>query len=156
MAEKSAVEFMVEDATLLFKNFSGRATQYNREGDRNFTLVLSDDIAARLAEDDWNVRVLPGREEGEPDRSVIEVAVKFGKYPPKIILISNGGKTRTRLDEDMVSILDSADIANWDLMINPSFWEFNGKEGVKAYLKSAYITLEEDALDRKYGAIPEA
>ncbi len=156
MAEKTAVEFMVENATLLFKNFSGRATEFNREGDRNFVLVLTEEVAARLSQDDWNVRILPAREEGDPDRLVLDVTVKFGKYPPKIILITNDGKTRTRLDEDMISILDGADVQEWDLMINPSFWEFNGKSGVKAYLKSAYVTLREDALDRKYGAVPEA
>ena len=149
--ERLAVEFVVEDVTILFRNFAGRETQYNREGDRNFVLVLSDEMAEKLIADEWNVRTLKARNEEEVDRPVLDVTVKFGKFPPRIIVITNDGKTRTKFDEDMLPLLDTFDVLTWDIIINPSFWSFNGKSGVKAYLKSAFITVREDALERKYG-----
>ena len=32
----------VDDARIVYRNFTGAATQFNREGDRNFSLVIPD------------------------------------------------------------------------------------------------------------------
>jgi hypothetical protein len=65
-------------------------------------------------------------------------------------MISPTSGTRTYLNEDNVNILDSADIRHADLIIREYRWDVNGKQGVKAYLQSLYVTLEEDDLYRKY------
>ncbi len=57
---------------------------------------------------------------------------------------------RTNLSEDSVGVLDWAEIKVADLIVNASYWTVNGKSGVKAYLKSLFVTIEEDALERKY------
>ena len=53
-------------------------------------------------------------------------------------------------------MLDWAEIENIDLTINPSHWEVNGNSGIKAYLRSAYVTIYEDELDELYSNVPDS
>lgn len=148
MAEQQAPEFMVEDARLIFRNFAGKETQFNHAGDRNFCVVLDPETAAGLELAGWNVRVLEPREEGDEPVSYIQVKVSFKNRPPRIVVISSTG--RTHLGEDGLEMLDYADFANVDLIARGYIWEVNGKVGTKAYLQSLFVTLNEDALERKY------
>jgi hypothetical protein len=143
-----AKTFMVEDAPIIFRNFSGKEGQYNREGDRNFAVVLPREIAAQMHEDGWNVRYLEAREEGEEDTPYVSIAVNFKNRPPRVVLLTS--TTRTQLDEDSVEVLDWADIQTADLIARGYDWSVNGKTGTKAYLQSLFVTIQEDALERKY------
>jgi len=83
--------------------------------------------------------------------------VNFEKLPPKIIMITSGGKTV--LNSETVNALDYAEIQNVDLIIRPYNWTSqpgtkNEKTGVKAYLKSLYITIVEDEFESKYRDVP--
>lgn len=144
----SAKTFMVEDAPIIFRNFAGKEGQYNREGDRNFAVILPPEIAVQMLKDGWNVRYLEGREEGEEDTPYIQVAVNFKNRPPRVVLLTS--TTRTQLDEESVEILDWADIQTADLIARGYDWSVNDKTGTKAYLQSLFVTIEEDALERKY------
>lgn len=147
MADKDLV---IEGAKLIFRNFSGKADQYNREGDRNFNVIIDDGmLAQRLAEEGWNIKIRPPREEGDEPLYRMPVKVNFNSdFPPKIWLVTR--KANTLLNEETVGNLDYAEIRNVDLIITPYFWEVNGKSGVKAYLKTMYVTLEEDVFAEKY------
>ena len=140
--------FMVEDARIIFRNFAGKEGQYNREGDRNFAVVLPPDIAEEMLKDGWNVRYLAAREEGDEDTPYISIAVNFSNRPPRIVLLTS--TARTHLAEDSVEVLDWADIKGADLIARGYDWSVNGKTGTKAYLQSLFVTIEEDALERKY------
>ena len=52
-------------------------------------------------------------------------------------------------------MVDLADMKNVDVLINPFEWNVNGNTGVKAYLKSIFITLNEDELELKYAHLEE-
>lgn len=143
----------IENAKILFRNFSGKEARFNPAGQRNFCVILDDDnLAKRLVKDGWSVKYLRPREEGDPEQPYLKVKVRFENRPPKIVLISSSGKTT--LDEENVNILDWADISNVDLIINPYNWDVNGKSGITAYLKTMYVTIEEDEFEKKYADNP--
>lgn len=148
---------LMEGVKIIFRNFAGKEGQYNREGDRNFAVLLDDTVASALAEDGWNVKWLKPREEDEaeePTQAYLQVSVNFKGRPPRVVLITS--QKRKYLDESEVSDLDWVDIRNVDLIVRPYEWVVNNKSGIKAYLQSIYVTIEEDALEKKYSELEQA
>lgn len=139
---------VMEGVRIVFRNFAGKEGMYNREGDRNFAVLLDDPVAEAMAKDGWNVKWLKAKEEGESEQAYLQVSVNFKGRPPHVVMITSRG--RTSLGEDEIEVLDWADIRSTDLIVRPYEWSVNGKSGVKAYLKSIFITIEEDALELKY------
>ena len=128
----------IENAQIRFRNFSGTKTEYNKAGNRQFSLFLPDDTSAILEEAGWYVKHKPPRREGDDPRNQLDISVMFGKYPPIIKLISHDG-TESFLNEDNVGILDTVDIDNAIVTIRPYNWEVNGKTGTKAYVQELLI-----------------
>lgn len=144
----------IENARLLFKNFSGEPGKFNPPGRRNFNVVIPHDIADQMASDGWNIKYLKARDDGDEDTAILQVRVSFDNYPPRIVLINSVGKTI--LTEENINLLDWADIANVDLTIRPYNWEMNGRTGVTAYLKSMWVTIREDAFEAKYADVMDS
>lgn len=144
---------LMEDARIVFRNFKGKEGQYNREGDRNFCVLLEPDLAEQMAKDGWNVKTLKAREVDDDPQPYLQVSVGFKVRPPLIVMITSRG--RTTLSEDEIEVLDWVDIAEVDLIINPYEWSVSGKSGIKAYLKSLFVIIQEDELVLKYADVPE-
>ncbi len=142
----------IENARIGFRNFSGRPGRYNKAGDRDFTVFFDNAQAQELADDGWNIHWIEPRDPEEAPAGRLRVAVNYDHMPPKILLITS--TTKMLLTEDDISVLDTADIRNVDLVIRPYNWSVNGNRGVKAYLKSMYVTIEEDEFAAKYDDIP--
>lgn len=153
MSNERIPNLSVENARIIFRNFAGKEGKFNPAGKRSFCLLLDAETAERLEDQGWNVKTLAPRDPDDDPQPYIQVAVQFGNYPPNIYLISGGKKTK--LDEDSVSILDYAEIENVDLIINPSRWEVSGKSGVKAYLKTLYVTIVKNEFEKKYRDMDE-
>lgn len=147
MAEKDPT-LLIENAKIIFRNFSGKEGPYNRKGQKNFCVILEDEVVDDMIADRWNVKFTKPREEGDVPVPYLPVEVKFENYPPKITMITSSG--RTILDEDTVEVLDFADIQTIDMIINPHDWEVRDDSGRKAYLKTMFVTINEDELERKY------
>ena len=174
MENRRAIPMIIKGATLIRKNFSGREGKYNPEGVRSFSVILNNEdmyqylvaigrinrepndecpytnaeLAQRLSDDGWNIKILSPRTEDEEPKYCLPVAVSFDHIPPTVYLIVN--RRKTPLDAESVGSLDYADIMEADLSINPRCWEANGNTGVKAYLKQLYVTIGDDELSEKY------
>ena len=155
---------LLEGVRIIFRNFAGKEGQYNREGDRNFGVIIPDQATAeQMLQDGWNIKYLKPREdEDEGDDSGEEtpwlpVKVGFGKgRPPQIYLVTQGGKKRTLMDESTVAELDWVDILNVDMIVRPYNYDVSGRQGISAYVQSMYVTIEEDPLRAKYEAMNDA
>lgn len=151
MVKKNIV---IENARIGFRNFSGKEGKFNPAGRRNFCVFLETDLAKELESDGWNVRWLQPKDEAEEPQGYLQVAVSFDNIPPKIILVTK--KSKTPMDEESINILDWAEIENVDLIIRPYNWDVNGKGGVKAYIKTMYVTIVEDEFESKYYDVPDS
>lgn len=155
MADRRIPEVVIENAQIVFRNFAGKADKYNREGDRNFAVILDEETANRMMDDGWNIKTLKAREDVEDsvDRYYVQVSVSFKVRAPRIVMLTS--QNRSMLDEGLVSMLDDSVFETVDLILTPYQWEVNGDVGIKAYLKSMYVTIEEDYLQKKYGVNEE-
>lgn len=146
---------IIEHARIAFPNFSGAPGRFNPAGNRNFCVLIEDkNMAEGLKADGWNVKYLRPRDEYDEPMPYLQVAVSYKVAPPKIVLVSSNGKTT--LDEEELNILDFAQFTNVDMIIRPYNYNVSGTSGIKAYLKSLYVTLYEDELERKYMNVPDS
>ena len=136
---------MLDNCRIVFRNFAGAGTQFNREGDRNFAVVITDsDIADELSNDNWNVKVKPPRNPDDDPFMYLPVKIKFNDRGPSIYLETNG--QIRRLNEETCRILDNIDIADVSMDVRPYDWELSsGKSGRTAYLQSIKVV---QAVDR--------
>ena len=139
----------IDDARLVYRNFAGAASKFNREGDRNFAVVIDDpDLVDELINRGWNVRVKPPRDEDDTPFAYLPVKIKFSDRGPSIYLKT--GDVMNKLDEESIGCLDNLDIMGVDLDVRPYDWTVNGKDGRTAYLQSIHVVQEVDRFAERY------
>ena len=155
MTDKKIRVLNLEGVRVGFKNFSGRETAFNNEGDRNFVAFLDFDLAQELAQQGWNIK-FPDQPETDDSGELIRepylpIKVSYKHQAPSVYLIDIENNHKTVLDEATVNLADSSTLLPSDLIINASHWNVNGKSGIKAYLKTAYLNIEPSPFFAKYG-----
>lgn len=159
----------INDARIIFRNFRGEGSKFNKEGDRNFALVIaggtlddgkrvmelnSEEMADALMNDTnrfgvgWNVKIKAPREEGDTPFIYLPVKVKFNDRGPSVYLKS--GRNQIKLSEETVSMLDDIDILSVDMDIRPYDDEISGKPFRSAYLQSIFVTQEIDRFASRF------
>lgn len=148
-------KYLIDNARITFRNFEGKPGQYNAAGQRNFHIVLPEDVAQALIEDGFNVKSRPPREEGDSPFYHLKVNVKMdSNIPPKIYVVTSKG--RRQLTEDMLQMVDWADFANIDLIFSRYKRDWgDGRVTVTAYLQTFFGTIREDELELRYADVPE-
>lgn len=149
--KRNVENIKIENARIVFRNFSGKPTKFNSKGGvLGFAVVIEDhDFARGLIDEGWNVkRFNPKDEEDDPDY-YLPVKVRYDNFPPHIYLCSN--RHKTLLNEDTVGSLDYADISGVDVIITPNIYEdINGRSGISAYVKTMYVNVIVDEFASKY------
>lgn len=139
----------IDDARIIYRNFRGEGGKFNREGDRNFAVVIpKQELADELLNRGWNVKIKPPKDGEDSPFMYLPVKVKFNDRGPQVYLRT--GDRVNRLDEETISVLDDIDIRSVDLDIRPYDWDVNGKSGRTAYLQSIEIIQEIDRFAARY------
>ena len=139
----------IDDARIIYRNFAGAGSKYNREGDRNFAVIIPEkEMADALIAEGWNVKVKPPRDEDEDPFMFLPIKVKFNDRGPNAYLQT--GARMNRLDEESIACLDDVDIISVDMDVRPYDWEVNGKAGRTAYLQSIKVVQEIDRFAARY------
>lgn len=153
MAVKQKLNIM--NAKVIFKNFSGKPSDYNAAGERNCCVVFDEEQANQLLADGWPIKVREPREgyEDEGNFCYMKVKIKFGSNPnlhPQIYRILNGKKVR--LTEATIGTLDYDTLTKVDMRVRPYNYPAKGGRGpgVSAYLETMYATVEDDPLAAMY------
>ena len=147
----------LENVRIIFRNFEGRPSKYNKKGDRNFAAILDEEQVEIARAAGLNVRCRESKDEGQPPTYTLAVSLNYDNYPPNIYTVvttqRDGGvrHKKLRMDADTVGMLDYADILGCDITIRPYHWRTeDGRSGVKAYVKNMYVNIEEDPFFSKY------
>lgn len=159
----------INDARIIFKNFRGEGGKFNKEGERNFALLITggliddgsgrrevtaEEMADALMNDvnrlgsGWNVKIKAPREEGDSPFIYLSVKVRFNERGPQVYIES--GNSHRRLSEETVALLDDIDIASVSLDIRPYDDEINGNPFRAAYLQSMKVIQNIDRFAAEY------
>lgn len=153
MSETRRKNLLLEGAQLMggsYKNFSGRQSKYNRQGARNFCLIIPNDIAPQLQAEGWNIRIRPARDEMDAPIYYVAVNVSYGNSyfgDPKVVRMTS--TTKIDLTEETIGQLDDDVILSADIVVRPHYYtDDNGETRVKGYLKELYAVVEDSLADK--------
>lgn len=149
----------IDDARIVYRNFRGEGSKFNREGDRNFAVIIpNQEIADELIADGWNVKIKPPRDEDDAPFMYLSVKVKYDERDldedgnakgPAAYLTS--GSNMVKLNDKSIACLDDIDIVSVNLDIRPYDWTMpNGSSGRSAYLQVINVIQDVDRFHAMY------
>lgn len=152
----------VESPEIFMVNFAGRVTDNNPKGHRQFAWKIpTPEMAEAMKEEGWAVWYTKESERyGEP-APCITVEMRWHNTKelehlnPKIYRCTRKHPTGVLLTEDLVPDLERDEIQDIVLWINPSHWTVNGKSGIKAYVDSMWVKVEDNDPTDKFWHYPD-
>lgn len=145
----------IDNARIIWPNFAGAEKGYDREGDRNFTLVFdNEELVDELIADGWNIKKRPSDDPDEPPFMTMKVKLSYtvrrdgSVFGPKAYLWTNG--VRNELDQDSIACLDHIDRGEINMDIRPHDWEYHGKTGRTARLNVIEVFQNVDRFQERY------
>lgn len=156
MNNNSVIPF--QDAEIKYPNFAGRKSQFNRQGDRNFCIVIKDpEEAAELSAMGFNVKEkMPMVNEGD-SYWLLQVSLSYHEpgsglefLDPKAYLVVDG-KLKP-LTEETIGCIDRLDAECIDITVTAGK-PYEGRDGnmrVRAWLDSIYVTIANNPVAAKY------
>jgi hypothetical protein len=168
----------INDAIILFPNFEGRESMYNRRGDRNFSIAIDNfedaeilhkkgwnvkvespdlEFVEELQRHGWNAKHKPKLDPDEGPRMRLDVKVKYNRrddgsvWGPAAYVWS--GHNRRELDEDTIGTLDHIERDCVNLDIVASNWNVNGRTGRTAYLDVIEVFQRTNRFQERYNAM---
>ena len=139
----------IDDARIIYRNFAGHGSKFNREGDRNFAVIIpNQEIADELIRSGWNVKIKPPHDDQDMPFMYLPVKTKFNDRGPNVYQVT--GERRNKLDKEAIDCIDDIDISSVSLDIRPYDWDINGKTGRTAYLQSILVTQKIDRFAARF------
>lgn len=136
----NVAKIKISGAKIVNRNFRGEERRFNKAGDRNFILVIPEDMVEDLLAEGWNVKQFKPSDDGTPGDHFIRVKVGFDKRPPMIWLVTEkaGKKVRTMMTANTIGELDYANIIDCKLTVRPYIYD----GGVTGYVETMYVEIE--------------
>ncbi len=138
----------IENTNLIFRNFAGKESEYNKAGNRSTGVIIPPELVDSLVDEGWSIKQLPARDPQDSPLYYMNCKVRYDNFPPKIYMCTS--QKKVKLDEETVDQIDYSEIAFVDIEISPYDYNTPMRSGRAAYIKTMYVNVIEDAFAEKY------
>lgn len=139
---------IIEGTNLIFRNLSGKPSEYNKNGERITGVIIPPEMVDQLVSEGWNVKQTKPRDPQQEPIYYMNVKCRFDNFPPKVYLCTE--RKKTKLDEETIEQVDYSEISFVDIEISPYDYTSPMGSGRTAYVKTMYVNVIEDAFAEKY------
>lgn len=138
----------LEGTNLIFRNLSGKTSEYNKNGERITGVIIPPERVDELVAEGWNIKQTKPRDPQADPTYYMNVKCRFDNIPPKVYLCTQ--RKKTLLDEETVEQVDYSEISSVDIEISPYDYSTALGSGRTAYVKNMYVNVIEDYFAEKY------
>lgn len=137
---------------IIYRNFSGKPSQYNKNGDRKFTIVIDDpEVAQRLSSYGWNIKVRPSKNDGEEPFCTLDVRVRLDLEWAKPKIKQFTRNSSMWVTEGNIGNFDDVEFERVDIVLRQYAWKnVRGESGIAAQLSEMYAKIAEGVLEAKW------
>ncbi|MBO7450448.1 MAG: hypothetical protein J6U54_08760 [Clostridiales bacterium] len=144
---------IINGVPVKYHNFAGVKTDYNREGDVNFEIIIDEETALNMMEDGWYIKI----NEDDLGRKEYRIKIRLGEFgDPQVFIIGDDGKA-IPFNRGQWKRIDRMTISYVDVEFHQSRKTFmhDGHEYYSAYADNLFVNIVENSLYKKYGIAPD-